>query len=333
MLVLIIATSACALVKPKAPLDGSVTSIPKVIELVSVKVAPIALAADETHLYWSARGPLNIDGTWNTKVIDNSIMRANKDGSNLVTLATGLYPPWVITVDSTHIYWMSIDGVKKMPKEGGAVMSLTTWPIPGPGYEVDAHPDFDIAVDETHVYLAKCGTSSVMKLNKQGGETIPLTVERKCPTDIALDADNVYWIDLEDYGSLMKVSKDGKQLTTLLRGHGGLSDLWVDDTGVYWINDLDFINRQSGSVNRMALNGEKSTRLASGQQYPKHLLVDQTNLYWVEGLEQKILMKMPKKGGTPQQIISDVGYITDIVIDETQIFMIISGRRVVVIPK
>lgn len=330
-MVVLLISSSCISMNPTSTTKSG-NHAREVTLLVSLQGVARAIAVDETHIYWSIIGPLQSDGSLNTKVIDGAIMKANKDGSNVVTLASGLYPPWAIAIDATHVYWVGVDGVKKVSKTGGAVTALASWQPPDLPYTLDLKPTLDIAVDESSVYWLLCGTDSVMKMDKTGSRTVTLAAGRSCPMRLALDKENVYWIDLEDYGSVMKVSKDGKQLTELVRHKDGLTDIAVDETGVYWLSDLDFINRQKGAVTYMPFSGNIPIQLASGQNTPEHLLVDNHNLYWIEGLllAKQSLMKMPKNGGTPQQLLSDGADATGMAIDASNIYMIIPSRHAIV---
>ena len=49
--------------------------------IIQVPGVPGNIAVDETHVYWSTKGPLREDGSFNDDVIDGSIMRAKLDGT------------------------------------------------------------------------------------------------------------------------------------------------------------------------------------------------------------------------------------------------------------
>jgi hypothetical protein len=152
-------------------------SSPKIIVEVQ---SPEAIVVDETYIYWSTRG--------SDDLIDGKIMRANKDGSSVETLASGIYTAWDITVDDTSVYWVSIDGVRKIPKTGGSVSILDTIPY---NNHYGTHGDIsgDIEVDNENVYWINHGPLKV--LNKGSGTVKEFDFER-IYSDIEIHQDYIY---------------------------------------------------------------------------------------------------------------------------------------------
>ena len=137
-------------------------------------------------------------------------------------------------------------------------------------------------------------------------------------TAIAVDAVNVYWLDVgpcsttcaPSSGRVMSVPKTGGTPTTLASGQStqGLPDsLVVDDTSVYWIDSSNSHEDPfpTGTLLRIPKAGGTVVTLASHLGMAAALVESQDDLYWIEqdgvdgGFYNGEIMRLPKTGGSP----------------------------------
>jgi DNA-binding beta-propeller fold protein YncE len=109
-----------------------------------------------------------------------------------------------IAVDSTSVYWTTIDGsVTKIGLAGGSPVTLVSGQSPQ-----------GIAVDANNVYWTNTGASStdgkVMKVPLGGGTPITLASGQNGPSGIAADRTSVYWVNYDittmGNGAVMRVT-------------------------------------------------------------------------------------------------------------------------------
>jgi hypothetical protein len=253
--------------------------------IIQVPGVPGNIAVDETHIYWSTKGPLREDGSFNDDVIDGSIMRANLDGSHLEILATGLYPAAAITVDESHVYWMASDGVMKVPKNGGQITKLVAWQAPpkeSSSYDKDIILYGDIAVDSKFVFWAKCRANDmVAKVDKNGGKLIVLAVEQVCPTDLEIDEKKLYWFDYVA-SSILSVTKEGTEYQELATRQDGVTSIAIDKQYLYWANEISFQSNDDNTILKIPLAGGEPDAVVGGYFQGFHnLKIYDSDLYWI----------------------------------------------------
>ena len=112
---------------------------------------------DAGHLYWTTGGDFDAQQMTGTP---GAVMRVDKDGQNLLTIASNEGFPSGLAVDSASVYWVDYsDGtVRAAPIGGGAITTLAK----GQAYPVG------IAIDDEAIYWTNMGNAgadaSVMKL-------------------------------------------------------------------------------------------------------------------------------------------------------------------------
>lgn len=293
------------------------TSAPTQIEtILTVYGTPYAIAADDTRIYWSDLGSGGLTG---------SVKSAAKDGSAVVTLASGLYPPWQIAIDQTDVYWMSVDGIRKVAKTGGPVLSIVAWQPPPLPYTSDIHPSFAIALDDKSIYWVRCGSGALESLTKTGDQMSLLTHGRECPYSLVLDRDDVYWLETSQEGAVMRINKNGFDMQTLTSHIGGdASGMAVDSGNVYLLTDLDFFNHRSEGVS-VVLRDRSLKRLAEAGLIPDRLVLDGPNLYWTAGRDPQSIMTIPTAGGTPRTLITLDMFAIRAVADHGYIYMTVAN--------
>ena len=110
------------------------------------------LALDEEYVYF-VRTPYPADG---------SVWRIAKRGGQPERLLDGAFNPTSIAVDRTHVYFNAAAArggeVRRIPKGGGSVELIAA--LDGP---------WDIAVDETALYVSEQDRRRIVRMPKQGG--------------------------------------------------------------------------------------------------------------------------------------------------------------------
>lgn len=252
-------------------LDGTVMVVPKAggaaTPLATGQAYPGGIAVDDGHIYWTT-GHIGADGL---------IRRAGKDGTGLVNLASGQSTSMGLALDQDSVYWanyLAPGDVLRVAKDGAAApLVLATV---GMGLT-------RIAVDEANVYFLDFYGSTLNRVAKTGGIASLLATEKGLlggfaidatsaylaagtdlvvvdkasfsakvlattggPTDVAVDADSVYFTD-GALGQVLRVAKSGGEPVILASGQDGPSGLAVDTWCVYWAN-RGSLNGSDGGV-------------------------------------------------------------------------------------
>ncbi len=160
-----------------SPIDGS--AAPTQLTMG----APIALAADRAHIYWS-------DNTAGT------IVQADLDGQNPMVLAT-VVNVLFLTVDGHNVYFSDNTAgfVSQVPIGGGARIDLST---------TETNPR-GLAVDATDIYWA-AGPAAIRRAPIGGGVVVTIAVGQGVPAGVALDDNNVYWTN-SGTNTVMRLAK------------------------------------------------------------------------------------------------------------------------------
>lgn len=306
------------------------------VPITQVPAVPDNIVADESHVYWSNLGYLEKDGSFNIDVINGSIMRTNLDGSNIETLASGLYPSAAITIDNNYVYWIASDGVMKVPKNGGAIIKLVAWQAPSKEssavFDREVAIYGDVAVDDGFVYWVKCGADAQLaKVDKNGGQPIILVSGQYCPTDLEIDDKNVYWLD---YGVISKITKEGTNYQKVIDNQAGATSIAIDKDYLYWANEISFTGTNDNQVLRIPLSGGKPTVIFRGYFRGIHnLKVYTSNLYWIKSptVGDGILMKSEKNGNSVKKLTTAYApYLSNrLAINSKGVFFVdVANRRI-----
>ncbi len=196
--------------------------------------------------------------------------------------------PIDVALDSSNIYWVAngTGDVLSIPRMNQGNVSPT---VIASGQD---NP-YAIAVYGGNVFWANLGSStnppngSVMQTaTTGGGAIITLASSQAEPFDIVADANNVYWVDNANPGTVNQVPVGGGNVITLAQGEGAPYGIAVDSTSVYWTSFSD------NTVNAVPIGGGDGGAkrvYASGQSGPAAITVDATNIYWVNQSAQTIV--------------------------------------------
>lgn len=146
---------------------------------------PQALAANDTHVYWS-----NYDA--------GEIRRAPLGGGVATAIASAQNHPFGVALDDTYVYWTNEEGGELMraPLAGGMATSLISG-LAGPTYLVLA---------DEYLYWTNYTNGSVVRMHVTGGPQTILAVGQAQPYSIAVGADHVYWTTFSG-GTVARVAR------------------------------------------------------------------------------------------------------------------------------
>jgi len=141
-----------------------------------------------------------------------------------------------LSLDKDFVYWMTGDGIRKIPKAGGEVTEVY--------HNSSKSPSLGLAQDAENFYFCQMnsqGHSALMKLGKKSGEVTQLAPSINHTMEFVIDDQNVYYFDeVPGTGSfgpvaLKKVSKAGGDPVVLDQGQAGwINYLAVDSTQVFF---------------------------------------------------------------------------------------------------
>jgi hypothetical protein len=176
------------------------------------------IAIDESNIYWIEE-PIS------------AVRKAPLNGGLVTTLSdhgSGWGPPGPIRVLNGYVYWMDgFDTIEKVSVAGGPISTLAS----------DLPFLNDFIVDETNVYFSEHDTGAIKKISINGGPTSTLVIRSffYSPRYLAIDDQDLYWIDQKDVGFF---NKGGGEITVVDKSvmadpffHGSIE---VDTTGIYW---------------------------------------------------------------------------------------------------
>jgi hypothetical protein len=200
--------------------------------------------------------------------------------------ATGL------AVHSGTVYWTANNGTVSMCAVSGCRVPTRVW---SPTVSAIAT---GLAVDASGIYWASeprgqiltCGIGGCTDHPKQLN---PSDTQVAALGQVALDADNVYFVDRNPspQGMILKCPKlgcDGAS-TVLASGLGSPAGIATDGLYVYWTEAGDYFVdghavANAGNVRKCAVDGcnNTPTTIAAGVSSPSGIAVDESFVYWAD---------------------------------------------------
>jgi hypothetical protein len=223
-------------------------------------------------------------------------------------LVSGLTNPTALALDTDTLYWTEFGGlIRKASKAGGAPITLFASQFNPTG----------IAVDNGTVYFGD--GVNLRSVPKGGGSSTILTAAT--PSQIALDATNIYWTDaISGTGAIRKMPRTGGSPVTLATGTTSPSGIKTDGVNVYW---SEFSS--PGMVWKVSVNGGTPSVLGT-QVNNRGIAIDptSTNVYWGENVFVNAgrIDFAPANGGPPTNLVTGLNNVWDVAADGTSVFWV-----------
>jgi hypothetical protein len=226
----------------------------------SCDISPAVIVADKTHVYY-------------VEWLADKVQRIPLGGGSPTTVAsaTGLIYHRALAVDDTYVYFGDQAGIKRVLKEGGAVITAA------PGYDSEW-----LVVDDSYVYwtdFSFVDDDVIRRIPKTGGavQTIVSGGSLADPYGIAVDDAYVYWTEL-DSGKARRVAKTGGTILDLVPVQFDYQafSIAVDDEYVYWTD----VAEAGGRLRRVPKGGGSVENLTQDASRMAGLNLSPTHLYW-----------------------------------------------------
>jgi hypothetical protein len=244
------------------------------------RVAATTLVGDGLYLYWADAG---------------KVVRADRDGKAMALIARDDGLSGRLTLDATHVYWMTQNGFARVSKQGGSLEVVGQYMLQ-PG---------SIAATGGKLYFTVPKEGKIM-VAAPGSPPSEVVAGEKNPGEIAVDKDFVYW---SADGAVRKRSLFGGEATTLAEGQADLAALCLDDANVYWT--------MRDSIAGVAKDGKAAKVLAKGTGAATACASDGKQVYFAGA---RSVWSVPPSGGEPVEIARTKGAIGRLVVDETALY-------------
>jgi Stigma-specific protein, Stig1 len=234
-------------------------------EVVDPIEDPIALAVDETHVYWTTAA--------------GSVQRAPKAGGAIETIAAGQKAPDLIAVDGKRAFWLNqgdgtvvrrkVDGNGpiKVVFDGGVAGSLR-----------------GITLDDKNVYFNRVLVDGDIRRAGKGDDDVAVMLigSQPEPSALGLVGDNVLWSgfikpkDMRDTGGgyIRYMPRQGAaDSVTLVEGEGEITALTSTGDTAVWFDST------AGAIRARHLSAAQTTTLADKQDV-QGLAADSARVFW-----------------------------------------------------
>jgi hypothetical protein len=222
-----------------------------------------------------------------------------------------------VELDDTHVYFTDDEGALfRMPK-GGPPFNLPEL--------LGSVPDYIqvIALDATNIYVLTTNATGtdggVWSLPKSGGTARQLASGLLTPFELAVDANNVYWVSAGTFdeagfradGKIEKVSKNGTSRTVLASGLNLPVSVVSDSTNVFFGETGLSPSSSSRGLRSVPVGGGPVTKITSSTGVGT-VALNGNDIYFanIDILTGGELLRMPKTGGNATSLVKGLQFVT-----------------------
>ena len=254
---------------------------------------PAAVVVDNLRVFWT---DVYGNGTSGTLLVKN------KAGGAVTELADfGASEELAISSDGVSVLWYTLVNIAKVPAAGGSVSVVTAQQnVKG------------LAVDTDTVYFLREGTwsgtynkdGSVSRISINGGTVTPLATDQDWPMAVAVDANNVYWVNqgtAPDLGKVMRMPKGGGTPAEVASGQIMPCGIAVNASAVFWMTHCDATTPGKRALMKAPKSGGSAAPLIEGVDGSENLAADDNFVYWTFSgfaADSGTVVKLPV-GGAP----------------------------------
>jgi hypothetical protein len=272
--------------------DGGCAPLPAGV-LATGQLSPVAMAADDTNVYWlnwgvtqqlsTPGGGLPVEENVGAQVLECAVTGCDNRPTVLASIdgAGGIpHAPSALAIDANNVYWTTSTSVQSCGIAGCGCAPKTI------ASGLSQPPALTVAGGRVYWSVWANGspfTGQIESCPSGGCASAPALLAGALggPLGLAVDTTDVYWVNTYASGSLMECALGGCDAgpTTLWSADGGATQstaVVVDATNLYWTNG------GQGTVMQCAKANCASTviALASGQANPSGIAIDPGFVYW-----------------------------------------------------
>ena len=248
---------------------------------------PGPIATDSTSVYWFEIRPMGLTAF-------------AKNTRDVTELAPGHLGQAMMT-DDQYVYWIEAFGkLLRAPKMGGTAQVLAA-KAPSDAAQVW----IQLTLDESFVYWVNEGPqggkpksisdrSQVFRIAKSGGSIDVLASGQQDVSDVAVNADYVYWIARDGIWRWSNAAQTTERFLNVGIERPEVYGLALDDSYVYWSDDHDVFRSSTAHPNAERVLSEAAPVLA--------MFLNGSCLYAVAG---DSLVRGAKSGGAPR-VVADL---------------------------
>lgn len=259
-----------------------------IIPLASIVNTPLDIYIGQERIFWSeTTGPAHGE--------TGSIKSILKTGEETTLWVQGGDAPRKLALDDDSLYWSEGGPIGDIEGFGRiARIAISEGPIETlvAGISVDNPP---IAVDDNAVYVAD--KFRIKKIPIAGGVPVTLASAYNAVGGLATDGAYVYWAD-GAFSTIHKVPVSGGAVNVLsgvLSGPSGPVRLYGNN--VYWMTNFSSINKAS------IFGGEAPVTIAGNLPFLDDFVVSENQIYFSEH-DTGNIRKISISGGTPSTLVS-----------------------------
>ena len=250
--------------------------IGSVTRLVGLAIGLLAIAATlvlapraDAYVYWS-----NFDGLAGDSLGRAPLVNPNGPGKELDFINVP-FPPAGVAVNSSHIYWGSLQSPDK---------KIARANLDGSGIDLDRFDSSSepngVALSSTHAYWTRGSIIERSALGDPNGEETFVTGAGG-PCGVAVNATHVFWGNqsADAIGRTTLADPEGDKDPTWIEGADAPCGVAVNGTHVYWANFGDSLD--GTTIGRATLAGTGANQsFITGAAAPCGVALNATHVFW-----------------------------------------------------